>query len=134
MTSVLRRYPHIESRTRFFVTLADSVTTYTFSLTPNGGDRHTGVADISEVGAGAPYTPVTLGANLLKDLGNTVYVYDTDTAGRRVQIAVMRLVKPVKGAATEGDDNTPPFWIATWVSNPPPSTPPITLAPVARTG
>lgn len=134
MTSVLKRYAQLEPRTQYFIAFGEDIPTYTFA-----SNRHTGVADITDVVNPLVLYPVTIGSRL-KDLGNTVYVYDTDPATQqRVQVAVMRLVQPVNGQFTEGN-SAPPFWIATWVSTPPvyssPDTVPITieLAPVARTG
>lgn len=128
MTSVLRRYPHIDARVRYFVPLGTTIETYTFD-----SNRHTGVADISDVNLGAPLTVVAV-SDRLKDLGNTVYVYaGPDNA--RVQVAIMRLVQRVNGDNTEGGQYSP-VWIATWVPSPPsyPGPPIITIAPVTRTG
>lgn len=143
MTSALKRYSQVEPRERFLYTIGTPATGTLFTL-PNG--QRTGVIDIQNVTVDG-----ALPAGMYKDLGYTVYVYDTnqvvgsDDSPIGPQVAILRLVQRVSsattaatGAFTEGV-RYPPVWIATWAAGGlsytnAASTKVITLAPVVRTG
>ena len=136
MTSVLKRYSQIDARTRFFVSIEaqPSITNYTITNDPT-----TGVVDIADV---TPGVGIPAPFSLLKDLGRTIYVYDSSVATQDEpngpQVAILRHVQVVNGLLTEGVGGTAAgnfnsYWIATWVSGPG-SYKSISLARVARTG
>lgn len=138
MTSVLKRYSQIDARIRYFANVdpPQQLTTYTITNAPT-----TGVVDIADVTSDIP-----LSAPLVKDLGRTIYVYDSSVATQDEpigpQVAVLRQVQVVNGSLTEGVGGTAAgnfnsYWIATWVSGGsvyPVDPPKIILARVARTG
>ena len=149
MTSVLKRYSQIDARIRYFTVFGGAETTVNTYTLASGAT--TGVVDYEDVRAGASLSVPSSNTLLLKDLGRTIYVYDSsvNTQDEPVgpQVAILRQVQRVAGPTTGGvsgsaADNFKSYWIATWVSTgdvypvaaPVPPLVQIVLAPVARTG
>jgi len=150
MTSVLRRYAQIDSRTQYFIVLTSSVQAYIDNLTNSKLSSLMTLTDVAAAFLPADPTISYTTGTLLKDLGRQITVYDPNA--NNAHIAIFRQVMLVSGQNTEGvptlnppipypnPPTVPPYspansfaYICTWVDHSSRSAP-FVLAEVARTG
>lgn len=127
MTSVLRRYAHIDPRVAFFQPL-DSVAGWT--LDPSSNSTQMMTVDAFNAAFNEQPSQFSVGF-LLKDLGRQITVYDPTTPGS-AHVAVFRQVMQVSGPAGYEGLSSNIAYICTWEDGS--GSYPYQLAPVARTG
>ena len=128
MTSVLRRYSQMDSRTQYFFVLDVSCTGYTFNTrSPISSAPVMSIADFNT--AYAPTMQYLVGF-MLKDLGRFIHVYDPNSSNNLYQIYRQVMLvgpqRPTNSAGFEGVTSQISY-VCTWSAD-------NTSSPLARSG